>query len=44
VFIAAVVGFVGNALVTEPISTGVTFAIILAGIPVYFLAFRSRRN
>ena len=44
VFIAAVVGFVGNALVTEPISTGVTFAIILAGIPVYFLAFRSRRK
>jgi amino acid transporter len=44
IFIAAVVAFVGNALVTEPISTGVTFAIILAGIPVYFLVFRSRRN
>ena len=44
VFIVAVIGFVGNALVTEPISTGVTFAIILAGIPVYFLAFRSRRK
>jgi APA family basic amino acid/polyamine antiporter len=44
VFIAAVVAFVGNALVTEPISTSVTFAIILAGIPVYFLAFRSRRK
>ncbi|OFW25406.1 MAG: hypothetical protein A3H97_02495 [Acidobacteria bacterium RIFCSPLOWO2_02_FULL_65_29] len=42
VFIAAVVWFVGNALVTEPVSTGVTFAIILAGVPVYYLAFRSR--
>lgn len=44
VFIAAVIGFVGNALVYEPISTAVTFAIILAGVPVYFLAFRSRRS
>ena len=44
VFIAAVIGFVGNAFVHEPISTGVTFAIILAGVPVYFLVFRSRRS
>ena len=44
VFIAAVVWFVGNALATEPVSTGVTFAIILGGVPVYYLAFRSRRG
>ena len=44
VFIAAVVWFVCNALVTEPVSTGVTFAIILAGVPVYYIAFGSRRG
>jgi amino acid transporter len=44
VFIAAVVWFVGNALVTEPVPTGATFAIILAGIPVYFVVFGSRRG
>jgi amino acid transporter len=44
VFIAAVIGFVANALVTAPVSTGVTFAIILAGAPVYFVAFRSKRR
>jgi basic amino acid/polyamine antiporter, APA family len=35
IFILAVVWFVSNALVTEPISTGLTFAVILAGLPVY---------
>jgi amino acid transporter len=44
VFIAAVVWFVGNALVNEPVPTSATFAIILAGIPVYFFAFGSRRG
>jgi amino acid transporter len=44
VFIAAVAGFVANALVTDPLPTAITFAIILAGIPVYFFAFRSRRS
>jgi hypothetical protein len=24
-----------NALVTDPVTTGVTFAIVLAGVPVY---------
>jgi|GEM_PF-6038275 len=28
-----------NALVSEPVSTTITFAIILAGIPVYLVAF-----
>jgi len=37
IFILAVIWFVVNALVTEPVSTGMTFALILAGIPVYQL-------
>lgn len=37
VFIAAVVCLVGNALVTDPVWTSVTFAIVLAGIPVYLM-------
>ena len=40
VFVAAVVYLVGNALIADPLWTGVTFAIILAGIPVYYVAFR----
>lgn len=39
VFILSVVWFVLNALVTEPVSTGLTFALILAGLPVYQLCF-----
>jgi basic amino acid/polyamine antiporter, APA family len=34
-FLLASVGMVVNALVTDPINTGITFAIILAGIPAY---------
>jgi APA family basic amino acid/polyamine antiporter len=34
-FLLASVGMVLNALVTDPINTGVTFGIILAGIPAY---------
>ncbi len=36
-FLLASVGMVANALVTNPHDTGVTFGIILAGLPVYFL-------
>ncbi len=43
VFIAAVLWFVTNALIHEPISTGITFALILAGLPVYYVAFAGRR-
>jgi amino acid transporter len=39
VFIAAVVYLVGNAFVSDPLWTGITFAIVLAGIPVYYLVF-----
>jgi amino acid transporter len=41
VFILAVVWFVGNAFVREPLTTGVTFALVLAGLPVYELMIRS---
>jgi APA family basic amino acid/polyamine antiporter len=43
VFIAAVVWFVLNALVTDPIPTAATFALILAGFPVYLIFFSSKR-
>ena len=43
VFLLASVLMIGNALVTDPRNTGVTFLIILAGVPVYFLrAWRAR--
>jgi APA family basic amino acid/polyamine antiporter len=35
-FLLASVGMVLNALVTEPRDTGITFAIILAGVPAYY--------
>jgi hypothetical protein len=41
VFLIAVVGFLLNALMSEPVATGITFAIILAGLPVYWVAFRT---
>lgn len=41
IFVAAVIYLVGNALVTDPVWTSVTFAIVLAGIPVYAIT-RSR--
>lgn len=36
-FLAASVGMVVNALWTDPVNTGVTFGVLLAGIPVYYL-------
>jgi amino acid transporter len=42
-FILAVVWFVANALITEPVSTGLTFVLILAGLPVYRLCFAGAR-
>ena len=42
VFLLASVGMVVNALVTDPVNTGVTFAIILAGVPVYVVWRRVR--
>ena len=40
VFIAAVAWFIINALVTDPIPTAATFALILAGLPVFAIFFR----
>jgi amino acid transporter len=42
VFIAAVVYLVGNALLADPVWTMVTFAIVLAGVPVYYVLFARR--
>jgi hypothetical protein len=42
-FLLASVGMIANALWTDPLNTGVTFAIILLGIPVY-IAWRAWSN
>jgi len=42
IFILSVAAFVLNALISQPISTGITVALILAGIPVYQFAFADR--
>jgi len=39
IFVAAVIYLVTNALVSDPVWTGATFSIVLAGIPVYYVAF-----
>jgi amino acid transporter len=36
-FLLASVGMVVNALLTDPVNTGITFAIIGAGVPVFYL-------
>ena len=35
-FLAASIGIILNALWTDPVNTGITFGIILVGVPVYF--------
>jgi amino acid transporter len=42
VFIAAAVYLVVNALITDPTWTSITFAVVLAGLPVYYLWFDKR--
>lgn len=42
VFVIAAFYLVINALVTDPVWTSITFAVVLAGLPVYWLVFRSR--
>ena len=44
VFLLASVLMVLNALITDPVNTGVTLLIILAGLPVYWLRRRLRAN
>jgi len=40
IFITAVVFLVGTAIIQDPVYTGVTFAIVLAGLPVYWFVAR----
>jgi APA family basic amino acid/polyamine antiporter len=42
IFVIAVAAFVANAFVQDPLSTGITFALIAVGIPVYAVAFARR--
>jgi len=42
IFVIAVAGFVLNSLAHDPVPTGITFALILAGVPVYYVAFGAR--
>ncbi|MCC7418165.1 MAG: amino acid permease [Acidobacteria bacterium] len=44
IFVVAVAAFVVNALVQEPVPTSITFALILAGAPVYFIVDRRARR
>ncbi|MDX2059108.1 MAG: amino acid permease [Gemmatimonadales bacterium] len=43
VFLLAAVGMVVNAFVTDPFNTGVTFAIIGVGVPVYYATIRRKQ-
>jgi amino acid transporter len=42
IFIAASAYLVINALITDPTWTSVTFGVVLAGLPVYYAAFRGQ--
>jgi amino acid transporter len=45
VFLLASTAMVVNALLTDPVNTGITFGIILLGIPIYYIwEWRKRRN
>ncbi len=44
VFLLAAGGMVINALVTDPVNTGVTFLILGAGVPLYYLTLGRRRS
>jgi amino acid transporter len=41
IFVAAVIYLVGNALIADPLWTSVTFAVVLAGIPIYFFTMKN---
>ena len=44
VFILPIGWLVVNALISEPISTGITFAVILTGVPVFYIFFSADRD
>jgi amino acid transporter len=43
-FIASVIAFVANSLVNDTLNSLVTFAIITAGLPVYYFLFSGRQR
>ena len=43
IFIAACVYLIVSALIGDPVWTGITLGIVLAGVPVYLIAFGKRR-
>jgi basic amino acid/polyamine antiporter, APA family len=43
VFIAAAIYLVINALMTQPLWTTITFAVVLLGLPVYYVWFAGRK-
>jgi len=44
IFIGACIYLVVSALIGDPLWTGITFAIMLTGIPVYYVVFARTRN
>ncbi len=44
IFLLAAGGMVVNAFVTDPVNTGVTFAILGAGVPVYYLTLGRKKG
>jgi amino acid transporter len=42
VFVAAAIYLVVNALMTEPLWTSITFAVVLLGLPVYYVWFANK--
>ena len=44
IFLVAAVGMVLNAFFTDPVNTGVTFAIVGLGIPVYYLTIGRKKG
>ena len=43
-FVLAAIYLVVNALYTEPVWTSITFAVVLLGLPVYYIWFANRRR
>ena len=43
IFVAAAIYLVVNALISDPKWTSITFAVVLAGLPVYYAIFQHSR-
>ncbi len=44
IYILGVIYLIANALLTDTLLTGIVFAVVLVGIPVYYLFFSPRRE